>query len=62
MPGTANSKLNFPANSTYTVSAWVFMDTISGKRCAIVDKRNFQYGLEACYKDNTWDFYQFNAA
>jgi hypothetical protein len=62
MHGTENSKLNFPENSNYTVSAWVIVDSIDNLFHAIVDKSNLQYGLEVYGPDNKWDFYQLNSA
>jgi hypothetical protein len=62
MHGTENSKLNFPENSAYTVSAWVLVDSIDNLFHAIVDKSNLQYGLEVYGPDNKWDFYQLNSA
>jgi hypothetical protein len=59
MIGTANSKLDFPINGTYTVSAWVNIDTIDSHAHAIADKGYFQFGLEI-FGDNKYDFYQFN--
>jgi len=62
MPGTENSTLNFPENSTYSVSAWVLVDSLDNLHHAIVDKSDLQYGLEVFGPENSWDFYQFNAA
>jgi hypothetical protein len=62
VPGTEKSKLNFPENSAYTVSAWVLVDSIDNLFHAIVDKSDLQYGLEVYGPDNTWDFYQFSSA
>lgn len=62
MPGTENSKLNFPENSAYSVSAWVLVDSLDGLHHAIVDKSDLQYGLEVFGPENSWDFYQFNSA
>lgn len=53
--GTADGKLNFPENSSYTVSAWVFaLDSSSG---FIVGKGNYQYHLRI--KEGHWLFAQY---
>jgi hypothetical protein len=62
VPGSENSKLSFPENSAYTVSAWVLVDSIDNLFHAIVDKSDLQYGLEVYGPDNKWDFYQLNSA
>lgn len=62
MNNTENSQLSFAENGSYTVSAWVFVDTLDHQHHAIVDKSDLQYGLEIFGPDNTWDFYQFNSS
>ena len=46
MNGTADSKLNFPENGTYTVSAWVNADTIDYGSHLIIGKSSMQYFLK----------------
>jgi Concanavalin A-like lectin/glucanases superfamily/Domain of unknown function (DUF2341) len=57
---TANSKLSFPENGTYAVSAWVYMDTLDGKGHAIATKGNQQYNLEM-FRDK-WEFAEFKTS
>ena len=58
MPATADSKLNFPENGYFTLSAWVRVDSLDGNYHAIVTKSNQLYGL-AIQDDNLWEFYEF---
>jgi hypothetical protein len=44
--GTASGKLNFPEHGTYTVSAWVYVDTLDTLFHKIVEKNNVQYKLQ----------------
>jgi hypothetical protein len=46
MTGTANSKLNFPENGAYTLSAWVYADTLDGGWHMIAGKGHQQYYLK----------------
>lgn len=46
MNGTADSKLNFPENGTYTVSAWVYADSIDNSSHVVVGKGNEQYFMK----------------
>jgi hypothetical protein len=66
MPNTSNSKLNFPENGYYTVSAWVLLDTLDGKSHCIVSKGFEQYYLRSTYISTTlpyttplWEFVEF---
>lgn len=45
MPGTAKSKINFPQNSQYTLSAWVYVENPDNMSHVIVSKGNSQYFL-----------------
>lgn len=58
MPNTANSKLNFPENGAYTVSAWVYTETLDSSYRMIVSKGDYQYNLEIMYT-NDWEFAEF---
>jgi hypothetical protein len=67
MPKTSNSKLNFPENGYYTVSAWVLLDTLDGKSHCIVSKGYEQYYLRSTYISTTlpyttplWEFVEFS--
>jgi len=62
MPSTADSKLNFPQSSTYSISLWVYADTIDSTYHAIAGKGHEQYYLQyKCLKNSkaTWEFVEF---
>lgn len=64
MKGTADSKLNFIENDTYTVSAWVCADTLDNASHLIVGKGNEQYSMK--FKTSTvnnpmvWEFVEYH--
>jgi hypothetical protein len=58
MLGTESSKLNFPRNGTYAVSAWAYADTIDNQFRTIASKGDFQYNLEVI-KEGYWEFAEF---
>ena len=58
MSNTANSKLDFPQNGRYTVSAWVYTEALDADYHSIISKSNQQYGLQL-NKDNRWNFFEF---
>lgn len=67
MPGTADSKLNFPESGDYTVYAWVFLDTLDGLSHCIVSKGYEQYYLRSTYISTNilkttplWEFVEFS--
>jgi hypothetical protein len=67
MPNTANSKLNFSQNGYYTVSAWVYLDTLDGVSHCIVSKGYEQYYLRSTYISTNvlnikpmWEFVEFS--
>jgi hypothetical protein len=66
MPNTKNSKLNFPKDSYYTVSAWVFLDTFDNTSHCIVSKGYTQYYLRSTYVSivpqttPSWEFVEFS--
>lgn len=63
MPNTANSKLNFPVEGYYTVSAWVALDTLDNAPHLIVAKGYEQYFLRFTYFPSNlplWEFVEFN--
>lgn len=43
MPGTADSRLTFPEDGSYTVSAWVYVETVDGESRVVVSKGNYHY-------------------
>ena len=67
MKGTANSTLNFPANGYYTLSAWVYADTLDyapasdsvyANDMTIISKDNCQYALKT--RTTNWSFDEFH--
>jgi hypothetical protein len=58
MSNTASSKLDFPQNGRYSVSAWVYTETMDLDYHCIVTKSNQQYGLQL-NNQNTWQFFEF---
>jgi hypothetical protein len=58
MIGTSSSKLNFPRNGTYAISAWAYADTIDNQFRTIASKGDFQYNLEVI-KEGYWEFAEF---
>jgi hypothetical protein len=54
----ATSKLNFPSNGSYTVSAWVNAASVDSLYRGIVYKSNFEYGLQI-RPESTWEFFTF---
>jgi hypothetical protein len=58
LSNTANSKLNFPQHGNYSVSAWVYTESLDVDYHSIVSKSNQQYGLQL-NKDNRWNFFEF---
>lgn len=59
MTGTANGKVNFPKNGTYSISAWAYVDTLDNHYHTIAAKGDFQYNLETVV-GNKWQFAEFN--
>ncbi len=61
MPGTASGKLNFPENGSYSIAAWVYVDTLDSSFAKIIEKHDLQYKLQ---KDqfNRWEFSEYETA
>jgi len=66
MPGTASGKLDFSENGTYTVGAWVSLDTFDNVSHCIVSKGYEQYYLRSTYISTNlpsatpyWEFVEF---
>jgi len=57
MPVTSGSKLNFPQNGVYSLSAWVYADTLDSLYQAIISKGDEQYNLEIL--NNDWEFAEY---
>jgi hypothetical protein len=63
MTGTADGKLDFPENGSYTMSLWAYADTIDTLWHAIAGKGHEQYYMQfKCFKGNraTWEFVEFH--
>ncbi len=63
MPGTRSGKLNYPENGDYTVSAWVYADTIDQNHHTIVAKGFKQYFLQLSFLPASlakWEFSTFS--
>ena len=64
MNGTANSKLNFQENDTYTISAWAYADTVDYNSHLIVGKSNEQYFLKFKFSLHSdpmvWEFVEYH--
>lgn len=56
LTGTADSKLDFPQNGNYTLSAWVYTEVIDGKAHYVLSKSNSSYNLDISTK-NLWEIY-----
>jgi hypothetical protein len=65
MHNTADGKLNYGENGTYTMSAWVYADTLDNKYHSIAGKGNEQYflGLKRSLPDTTmrWEFVEYHS-
>lgn len=64
MPNTASSKLNFPSDGYFTVSAWVSLDTLDYSSQVIVAKGYSQYFLRCTYFPSDsplWEFSEFTS-
>jgi hypothetical protein len=57
MPGTSASKLNFGQNDVYSLSAWIYTDTLDSLYQAIISKGDEQYNLEILGGD--WEFAEY---
>jgi len=58
MPNTASGKMDFPQSGTYSVSAWVYDDSLTGQYQLIATKGDLQYNLEI-KNTNEWEFTEF---
>lgn len=59
MPHTASSTLNFPEHGTYSLSAWVNVDALTGGYQMIASKGDKQYNLEIKGGTNEWEFVEY---
>jgi hypothetical protein len=60
MPNTANGKLNFSENDTFTLSAWVYVDTFDNVYRTIATKGYQQYFLQLSYFPSGKPLWQFS--
>lgn len=65
MNGTANSKLNFQENDTYTISVWAYADTLDNGYHLVVGKNNEQYCLKfktavPTSSSMVWEFVEYH--
>jgi hypothetical protein len=61
MPGTASGKLNFPEQGSYSIGAWVYLDTLDATIEKIIEKHDLQYKLQKS-QFNKWEFSEFENA
>ena len=59
MQGTANSRLNFPENGVYSLSAWVNADSVDGLPHVIAGKGHEDYYLKLMNNPTTRDQWEF---
>jgi len=59
MQGTASSTLNFPQHGTYSVSAWVNIDSLIGDYQMIASKGDKQYNLQFKGTSKNWQFTEY---
>ncbi len=59
MAGTAASSLNFPEHGTYTISAWVNIDSLNGEYQMIASKGDKQYNLQFRGATKNWQFTEY---
>jgi hypothetical protein len=59
MRGTASSTLNFPQHGTYSVSAWVNIDSLAGEYQMIASKGDKQYNLQFKEATKNWQFTEY---
>jgi hypothetical protein len=56
LSGTAEGKLNFPQNGTYSLSAWVYADTLDSSGHYVLSKSDRSYNLDLS-GFNKWEVY-----
>ena len=61
MIGTSASKLNFPENGNYSLSAWVYVDTlVDSTTHVIASKGHEQYYLKLYWDIQHWEFAEYH--
>jgi hypothetical protein len=58
VPGSASSALNFPENGSFTLSAWVFADSLDNNFHEIISKGDLDYGMQL-HNINKWEITDF---
>ncbi len=56
--GTASGKLNFPEGSDYSISAWVFANSLPSAG-TVVSKHDNAYALKLNGESTNWEFFEF---
>jgi concanavalin A-like lectin/glucanase superfamily protein/uncharacterized protein DUF2341 len=56
--GTASGKLDFPEGSNYSISSWVFANSLPGAG-TIVSKHDNAYALKLNGESTSWEFFEF---
>jgi hypothetical protein len=66
IPGTASSKLNFQENGFYSLSAWIYADTINDSFHVIIGKGHDQYSLKqtknSSGRGEKWEMVEYHGA
>lgn len=63
MPNTKSGKLNYPQDGNFTISAWVYAETLDNAHHTIVAKGFKQYFLQLSYlpaAESNWEFSSFS--
>jgi hypothetical protein len=55
---TATGRLDFPGFGNYTLSAWVYADTLDNQFRQIISKSDYKYALQV-HNINEWEFLEF---
>ncbi len=58
LQNTATGRLDFPQDGAYTISAWVYPDSLDNSYHTILSKGDHRYGIQL-HVTNTWEFYHF---
>jgi biopolymer transport protein ExbB len=59
--GTASGKLNFPEGGNYSLSAWVFCNSLPSAG-TVISKHDNAYALKLNADANSWEFFEFGTA
>jgi Concanavalin A-like lectin/glucanases superfamily/Domain of unknown function (DUF2341) len=62
--GSATGKLDFPQNGRYTLSAWIYVDTLDTNERFILGKGHEQYLIQSSLvpQDEKWEFAEYQTA